>query len=137
LVDGRWVLGGPAGGVVVTGGAGGAGAVVDTGAVVVGLAVVVLGVAVVVGAPLVAVAVGLVLTIRPGAGSSSAFAIRDGPVGREYECGLAVSWLARLALPATTAPRATATSVALAAELRRGDPFTDGDRTTTGGPPNA
>jgi hypothetical protein len=85
---GRGVLGGPAGGLSVTGGAGTL-ALVGTGAVVVMVGMAVVEVAVVVGAPLVVGAVELELTIRPGAGSSSAFAIWVGAVGSESGCGLA------------------------------------------------
>jgi hypothetical protein len=96
--------------------------------VVVGLVV---GVAVVVGAPEVLGAVEVPLAALPGAGSSSAFAIWVEPLASETGSVLAFNWVARVALPATTAPMATATSIARTAELRRGDPFTDGDRTTT------
>lgn len=124
-----------AGELLVAGGTGALPLVGGAELVVAGPVVVVVGAAVVVGEPLVVGAAELESTTRPGAGSSSAFAIWFGPVGNEIGCEFAASWLARLALPATTAPRATATSIARAVGLWRGDPFTEGDRITTVGPP--
>ena len=74
-----------------------------------------------------------VVTTSPGAGSSSAFAISVGAEDNEVGDDDPDNALATLALPATTAPRATATSTARTVGLWPGDPFTDGDRTTNEG----